>query len=160
MTSLDDAKLVAYYEKEAATRLDIDGNHISEDILLYEYTRNLEFMLTYLDDPSAWGKYVTATGDEEGNHNELEYTRDHVMPYLIRDLPEKFTPTLKIMAALVAKAARQTNYWGDSERKIPFLYNPYYDEETEALCRQLCTHGEDSWKELAERIVSYIAAHV
>ena len=146
-------KLEAYYELEGDTRRDLHDNVISEDILVTdEDCYGLRDFLFSLDNssPLKCGEIIRDYGDEEGNHNQMDYMRDHLMPYLERDF-SKHVGFFKSMTKLVKLAAARTSYWGNFDEEYPqtteHLYNPTYDEETTALCNEMESYSKE-WEEL------------
>jgi hypothetical protein len=154
-------KLQAYYVRESRDRLDLHGKRISEDILLFPDEACLGFFIDSLDEhasASKWVHRIADVGDQEGNHNPLEYVRDHVIPYLKRDIPPRtgyFCESIfTTMEKLFALAARQTNYWNDYSMMDPEdedgthlathlttsshrLYNPKYNEDVDRLAKEM-----------------------
>jgi len=153
-------KLDAYYILESETRLDLHGNVIDEDIYLAdEDCYGLGIFLESLDEssPLKCGEFIRDYADGEGNHNQMYYIRDHVMPYVKRDF-SKYERLFKYMTKLVKKAADRTTYWGEydelNEEDHP-NYNPEYIEETDLLCEKMESYSDD-WKDIRACTKAYI----
>jgi hypothetical protein len=121
-----DYRLRALARREAFTRKDIlGGKNINENIHLNNTVvrhndastgplGNFIHELEESSGPEAWARSVQIDGDQVGNHNLLEYWRDHIIPYLRAEVPVKplyFGRALGLMSRMINLAARQTNYW-------------------------------------------------
>jgi len=149
------AVLIAYMRKEAQTRRDMKGNPISEDILLYDDTHCLALFLDILnesDTAGEWIKTIARMGDEEGNHCELEYARDHVVNYLLDGLDQKYLGIVSVIREVLELACDRTNYW--SGGSILGEYNPKYDETVARLCESWRWY--DNWSALKADIESFV----
>lgn len=154
-------KLEAYYELESESRRDLHGNVISDNIYVAdEDCYGLCDFLSSLDEPSPLkcGELLANTGDEEGNHNQLDYMRDHIMPYLVRDF-SKHAGFFESMTKLITLAADRTSYWGDFDEEEPDKeyanFNANYDKETTALCEDMESYSKE-WEEICKDVKEYI----
>ena len=166
MEKVLEEKLAKYYQREETDRRDIRGKHISEDILVYPDTCCLGLFLETLNtsSPMDWGKEIGSLGDEEGNHNDLEYMRDHIMPYLQWDIPRETSYNVAIfetMDKVIRMAVRRTNYWGQYDEEASMspspLYNPTYNEDVKRLSQELSDllHSY-TWKDFCFAVKMYI----
>ena len=154
-------KLDAYYIFESDTRRDLHGNVIDEDIYLAEEDcYGLGVFLESLDEssPLKCGEFIRDYGDEQGNHNQMNYIRHHVMPYVKRDISE-YEQLFKCMSKIVTLAADRTSYWGDFDEEYPektqHLFYPNYIEETDLLCEKMESFSDD-WKDICACTKAYI----
>jgi maltose-binding protein MalE len=101
--------LSKYLDKEAATKRDVHGNKISEQIVLMDEneTTCLDFFLDSLHrapDVETWSAKIMQNYEEDEILSELMYMRDHMLPYLANDLDPKFAEVVATMKKAVDMA--------------------------------------------------------
>ena len=115
------SQIEVFHKKEGELRADMCGKPLHEHLIDgYEYDYIREFLDCFNVDKDRFFASLSDLGNEAGNHNQLLYFREHIIPYLMKDSPGPLQRYFRAINYACEAAHEQTEMWNewDEDREV------------------------------------------